>query len=176
VKIARPRLRARTLALPAAALGLGLAAIGAGEAMALALGPAPGAATAELVRRLLEVAGVSALRTGAVLRAPGGFAYEVTAACVGFGPAAVVAAVAALRSRSAGARLAGALAGAATLLAANLARLVALFHLGVADPDRFVIYHHGLGQAFVLAAMAAFLLLWRRVDRAPAPALGEPGR
>jgi exosortase/archaeosortase family protein len=172
----RLREPARALAAPAAALALGVAAIGAGELLALALGPAPGAATAELVRRLLEVTGVSALRSGAVLAAPGGFAYEVTAACVGFGPAAVVATVAALRSRTVAAKLAGALAGVATLLAVNLARLVALFHLGVADPDHFVIYHHGLGQAAVLAAMAAFLLLWSRVGRPRAHAPGEAGR
>ena len=171
----RPRGPARELAAPVAALALGLGAIGAGEAMALALGPAPGAATAELVRRLLEVTGVFAVRTGAVLSAPGGFACEVTATCVGFGPAAVVATVAALRSSSIRTRLGGALIGAAVLLAANLARLMVLFRLGVADPDRFAIYHHGLGQAFVLAAMAAFLLFWSRVDRR-ASALGGPGR
>jgi len=164
----------RRLAAPAAALALGLAAIGAGEALARAVGPAPGAATAELVRRLLALTGLAVLRSGAVLGQPGGFAYEVTAACVGFGPAAVVAAVAAVRSRTLAARLTGALAGAAALLVANLVRLVALFHLGVADPERFAIYHHGLGQALVLASMAAFLLLWSRVGGPPAP--GEPGR
>lgn len=167
---------ARRLAALAAAAGLALAALVAGEALAAAFGPAPGVATAELVRRLLTTTGAHAVRTGAVLAAPGGFAYEVTAACVGFGPAVVVAVAAALRSRSAALRLAGALAGAATLLAANLVRLVALFHLGAADPARFGLYHHGLGQAFMLAAMAAFLLLWSGVGTPAAPLLREPDR
>lgn len=153
-------------------LGLALAASGivAGELLGRLVGSTLVRATGEAVRALLAALGVPSTLRGAILASPGGFAYEITPACLGLGPAAVVAAIAIARTRGAARRAGLALAGVVVLLAANLLRLAGLFRLGCALPERFDLFHLGLGQAWMVVAMAAFLLPILREAPARTPA------
>lgn len=139
-----------------------LGAYAGGEALARAAGERATAPTAELVVRLLAARGVPAARQGSVVTSPRGFAYRVAPACLGVGLALAAGAALAIGRRAERGRSWPALAAAAGILAANLARLVALFELGVAAPHRFAAFHRLLGPTVLLALLAAFLLAGRR--------------
>lgn len=113
--------------------------------------------TAEGTHWLLQSIGIAATREGAILSAPGGFAYEVYYRCTGFLPVlcllvCVLAYPAALRRK-----LAGLVVGVPLLLAFNLIRLVHLFHIGVTHPDLFGLSHEVLWEVATVLAVA---LVW----------------
>ncbi len=140
------------------------AALAASELAARVVGVELAGATAALVAALVEWTGELVLRDGGVLASPGGFSYWITPACVGVGPALVVGLLLAATPGPGRRRLATAALGGVALLLANLVRLVGLFHLGVAWPEHFDLFHLGFGQLWIVAAMAAVLLYWRPLD------------
>jgi exosortase/archaeosortase family protein len=127
--------------------------------------PAPGhllapvaTLAASLVQPLVRLAGIEALRHGALLYVPGTFAYEVVIGCTGLLPVAVLV-VAILASRGARAALRrGLLVGVPLLLMLNLVRLAHLFYLGVRAPEAFPVAHAWIWDGVLVMAVLA---LWR---------------
>lgn len=118
--------------------------------------------TAGAAHAALGGLGIDAVRDGAVLYRPGGFAVEVYYRCTGVLPAAFLATVV-LASRAGWRRR---LLGVATLVplvgALNLLRLVHLFALGAARPELFDFAHRVVWEGAMLVAV---LGLWQAWDR-----------
>lgn len=115
---------------------------------------------ASLVQLGLGWAGIDTLRHGAMLYAPGAFAYEIAAGCTGVLPAAVVVA-AILASPGTPARKRWGLAAGVTLvLLVNVVRLAHLFYLGLRSPEAFEQAHRFWWEGVLVATAVAAWLAW----------------
>lgn len=123
--------------------------------------PSVTSGTTELVRRSLAWLGVAAIRQDGVLRHGGGFAYEIVGPCLGLAPILLVAAGVLTSGGDGRSIVRGLVLGATSLWLLNLGRLIALFLVGIALPERFDLAHDA-GQAIMAGAVAGFLLLWFR--------------
>ncbi len=127
------------------------------------LGPilAPLAAgTARLVLALLDLLGIDAVREGAIITHPDGFAYEIAYICTGFLPVAtfmvcVLAYPAAWRTK-----WVGMLIAVPILWAINLLRLVSLFYIGVHFPAAFAWVHEVAWEGLLAATFISLWLGW----------------
>jgi exosortase/archaeosortase family protein len=118
--------------------------------------------TAHATVSLLQWLGIEAVRTAAVIRHPGGFAYEIYYRCTGLLPAALLAILILAHPGSWRRKCLGLAAGAPLLVALNLVRLVHLFHLGVHAPGAFDLAHGFLWEAVLVLATIALWWGWRR--------------
>jgi exosortase/archaeosortase family protein len=126
--------------------------------------PVAGATTA-----IARLAGLEVERAGPVLRHPGGFAMEIYWRCTGLLPAGFLAAVVLASPGPLAWRLGGAAAGAALVMALNLARLLGLFVVGAFRPDRFSAAHD-LGELSIVLSVPVLWLSWVLVTRWRRPA------
>lgn len=110
----------------------------------------------------LALLGVGVVRDGTVVRHRGGFAVDVDVHCTAW-PHAVLW-LTALAALSPGWRrgAAAAIAGVALLAALNLARLAGLVVVGALWPPAFDVAHRVVGEALLVATLAA---LWWRAPR-----------
>lgn len=117
--------------------------------------------TAETTIRLLDVLGIEAVRQSTLFFGPQGVIYEIYYGCTGVLPVVTFAvALLALPGCSWRRRLVGLLLGVPLILAANLVRLVHLFHLGVHRPEWFPLAHSVLWEAGLVILVATAWLTW----------------
>ncbi len=129
------------------------------EVLGTALAPLA-VATARLVLVVLHFLGLEALREGAVIIHPGGFAYEVAYTCTGFLPIVTFFVCVLAYPVAWQARLTGAIIGILVLWIINLFRLVGLFYLGVNCPSAFAWAHEIAGEIFLGTAFIGLWLGW----------------
>lgn len=118
------------------------------------------AGTARLVFALLDSLGVDALREGAVITHPDGFAYEISYICTGLLPVVtflvcVLAYPAAWRTK-----WLGMLIAVPILWAINLLRLVSLFWIGVHFPAAFAWAHEVVWEGLLAVTFISLWLGW----------------
>ena len=118
--------------------------------------------TARMTLALLHAFKMEAVRLGAQIHHPGGFAYEIYYRCTALLPVAILTALTAATPASVRSKLIGACAGIPLLVALNLIRLVQLFHTGVFHPALFGLVH---GPVWELVLMLATLGIWWRWSR-----------
>ena len=138
------------------------------------------ALTAEGALTLIRLLGMEAIREGAVVYQPGGFAYEISPGCtalVGAGLlfVAILAYPAARHHRLVGISLC-----VPAFLGLNLVRLAHLFYAGVHRPEVFQVLHQTVWQAGMAVAVFGLWFGWtvwaHRAGgaRAPAPPESSP--
>jgi exosortase/archaeosortase family protein len=116
--------------------------------------------TARLVLAMLHFLGLEALRDGAVILHPGGFAYEIAYTCTGFLPVVTFLVCGLAYPVAWRARWIGVMIGIPVLWIINLLRLVGLFYIGVYFPSTFAWAHEVAGEIFLGAAFIGLWLGW----------------
>lgn len=127
--------------------------------------------TAGATRWLLAGSGIEVERAGTILSHPGGFAYNVGYRCTGLVVVAFLAVGLLALPLGWRARARGLMAGVPLVLAANLARLVSLFYVGVYRREAFDFAHLVLWEA---AMVLVILAVWIGSSRGLADAAGAP--
>lgn len=134
------------------------------------LGPvlAPLAAwTAHITLVLVRELGIDAVRDGAVLVHPDGFAYEIAYTCTGFLPVTTFIACVLAYPAKWHAKRVGIAVGVPLLWMVNLVRLVHLFYLGVYIPEAFVVAHEVVWEWLLAVIFIALWLGWIRWSEKP---------
>ena len=115
-------------------------------------------ATAEAARLGAQITGLESVRLGTALYHPHGFAIEISRGCTGFVGTALVSLGVLAYPAPARTRMVGIALAVPIFLAANLVRLVHLFHLGVAQSAFFHSAHEVLWQVgLILIAVGAWV-------------------
>lgn len=124
--------------------------------------------TAAATEWLLLRCGSDVERVGRALSHSGGFAYTIGYRCTGLVVAAFLAVGLLAAPLPRRIRLRGLIVGVPVVLAANLARLVSLFLVGVHWPAAFDFAHLTLWEgAMVLVILAVWAGCWKRLDTGP---------
>lgn len=118
--------------------------------------------TAYVTLVLVHGLGIDAVRDGAVLAHPDGFAYEVAYTCTGFQPIATFIACVLAYPGKWHAKCLGIAVGVPLLWVVNLLRLVHLFYLGVYSPEGLTAAHEVVWQGLVAVTFIALWLSWIR--------------
>jgi exosortase/archaeosortase family protein len=176
VSAGRRRLRSWVLlGLPLAWLGVIVSARAGASAPGRWLEPV-GALLASLVQLAVAWTGIDTLRQGALLYAPGAFAYEIGIGCTGLLPAAVVATAIVASPGTAGRKAWGLAIAVPLVLLVNLLRLAHLFDLGVRAPALYENAHRFWWEAALVGVVLAVWLVWSRVGEAAVTHSLRPGR
>ena len=116
--------------------------------------------TAQGALTFIRLAGMEAIREGAAVYHPAGFAYEISRGCTGLvGLGLLVVAILAYPSARSH-RLLGIALCVPALIGLNLARLVHLFYLGVYRPEVFHVAHEIVWQAVMAVGVFVLWLGW----------------
>lgn len=112
-------------------------------------------AAASVVAAILRLTGAAVAQHGAILVAPGGFAYQIDGACLGIGPLALVAALVIFDRAVMMRRLAWLPVAMAGLALLNLLRLVGLFRVGTEALSSFPFAHDVAWPALMVGTILA---------------------
>jgi exosortase H (IPTLxxWG-CTERM-specific) len=118
--------------------------------------------TAYVTQVLLHQLGIDAVRHGAVLAHPNGFAYQVGYICIGFTPIIMFIGCVLAYPGTWQVKRMGIALGIPLLWLLNLVRLVHLFYLGVYIPKAFTLAHEIVWQGLQAVTFIALWLSWIR--------------
>jgi len=160
-----------------AAVFAGVAALETWPQLAIWLAPF-NRMTAAFTAVVIRWSGMEVAWEGTWLDHPGGFGLDIGYSCTALVPIAVITVFILAHEKNLPARLSGILLGSTIALAVNFFRLVALFYIGVREPQ-WLDQTHLLGQGLIMVSTVAFLWYWihfsaqRRERRAGAAAGGS---
>lgn len=134
-------------------------------------------ATAEVSAALIRTVGVEAVRVGATVHHPSGFAMEITRGCTGLVGATLLAVAIIAYPAPPRHGVLGAAIAVPALVSLNFARLVHLYVLGLHHPDRFHLAHEVFWQGGMVVTIFGLWLGWRlwaeSRPRAPASSVDQ---
>jgi len=116
--------------------------------------------TASIICTLMHQIGMDALRDGAILIHPDGFAYEIAYTCTGVLPAVTFIACVFAYPGTLLNKWVGVTFGVPALLAVNYLRLINLFYIGVSFPQAFGLAHEVLWEGLLAISFIALWLGW----------------
>ncbi len=115
--------------------------------------------TAAFTAVVIRWSGMEVVWEGTWLDHPGGFGLDIGYSCTALVPIAVITVFILAHEQKLPARLSGILLGSTIALAVNFFRLVALFYIGVREPQ-WLDQSHLFGQGLIMVSIVGFLWYW----------------